>query len=102
LDRKKSWRLEFLRDRILADRFHCMLHRSGKLALIFRQNTRKDAHFHVFSPENTRRLWCFNFGKFSKPSRAGEVRADGFGKQGARAQCTASTAGAKFAHAAGL
>ncbi|OBQ15531.1 MAG: hypothetical protein AN488_20715 [Anabaena sp. WA113] len=39
---------------------------------------------------------------FSKPSRAGEVRADGFGKHGTRTQCTASTAGAKFAHAAGL
>jgi hypothetical protein len=40
-------------------------------------------------------------GSFSKPSRAGEVRADGFGKHGTRTQCTASTAGAKFAHAAG-
>ncbi|AMS32216.1 hypothetical protein AEM42_07045 [Betaproteobacteria bacterium UKL13-2] len=42
------------------------------------------------------------FGNFSKPSRAGEVRAEGFGKHGTRTQCTASTAGAKFAHAAGL
>jgi hypothetical protein len=41
-------------------------------------------------------------GNFSKPSRAGEARADGFGKHGTRTQCTASTAGAKFAHAAGL
>ena len=41
-------------------------------------------------------------GNFSKPSRAGEVGSDGFGKHGTRTQCTASTAGAKFAHAAGL
>jgi hypothetical protein len=44
----------------------------------------------------------YELGNFSKPSRAGEVRADGFGKHGTHTQRTASTAGAKFAHAAGF
>jgi cytochrome c-type biogenesis protein CcmH len=59
----------------------------------------------IFSDFGLKRLaeWRVWFsGNFSKPSRAGEVRADGFGKHGTRTQCTASTAGAKFAHAAGF
>jgi hypothetical protein len=40
--------------------------------------------------------------EFLKTPRVGEVGSYGVGKRGTRTQCTASTAGAKFAHAAGL